>query len=113
MSTVAYRRHSAKYGHYRAVGQREAGLFQFHGYVRTAKAATKPWWWRFDPVLLVLIVLFVAFEVVAHFHFHNANGWMTLSNRIVNFQRHYGWPARCIVYGSLIVLGIHLWGGVF
>lgn len=111
--TKMHDRHAARYGHYRLEGQREQGRLQATGYLGTAKAAAKPWWWRFDPVLLVLIVAFVAFEVVAHFHFHNANGWMTLSNRIVNFQRHYGWPARVIVYGGLIVLGIHLWGGVF
>lgn len=73
----------------------------------------KPWWWRYDPVLLVLLILFVAFEVVAHFHFHNANGWMTLSNRIVAFEQHYGWPARVLVYAALVALAVHLYGGVF
>lgn len=71
-----------------------------------------PWWWRLDPGLLAVLAIFVIFEIVAHFHYHNANGWMTLSNRIVNFEHKYGWPARLLTYGGLIVLGIHLWGGV-
>jgi hypothetical protein len=73
----------------------------------------KPWWWRYDPVLLLLLAAFVAFEIVAHFHYHNANGWETLSNRIVAFEQRYGWPARVVVYAALAALAVHLWGGVF
>lgn len=102
----------ADYWHYRMVGQTEIATMQFKGYVAHAKSGTAPWWWRYDPVLLLLIVVFVAFEVVARFHFHNANGWMTLSNRIVSFEHHYGWPARVLVYAGLTLLALHLWGGV-
>lgn len=104
---------SARYAEHRLNGQREIAVFQMNGYLRTAKTGAQPWWWRYDPVLLVLIVCFVAFEVIAHFHYHNANGWMTLSNRIVVFQRKYGWPARVLVYTALTALAVHLWGGVF
>lgn len=70
------------------------------------------WWWRFDPALLVILLLFVAFEIVAHFNFHNSSGWYTLSNRITTLiqSKKFRWPARFVVYGGLIVLGIHFWG---
>lgn len=75
--------------------------------------AQLPWWRRYDPALIVLVALFISYELVAKFHYHNAAGWHTFSHDVVAFQRRYGWPARCGVYGALTVLAIHFWGGVF
>lgn len=89
----------------RAIDKRE------HVYM-TMPPTPAPWWWRFDPAVLLAIIVFVAVEVIAHFHYHNANGWYTLSNRLVRFQRRFGWPARIVVYGGVGFLALHLWGGL-
>jgi hypothetical protein len=104
---------ATRYARYRAQGELEQAALGMHGYNVRVKAHQLSYWKRFDPALVIIIAVFVAFEVVAHYHFHNANGWWTLSNRIVTFEHKYGWPARAVVYGGIAILAVHLWGGVF
>lgn len=69
-----------------------------------------PTWMRFDPVLWIIVGIFVIYELVAHFKFHNEAGMQTLSNRIVAFVLAVGWPARILVAVGCAVLAIHLEG---
>lgn len=63
-----------------------------------------------DSILYGIVALFVAWEAVAHYVFHNVQGH-TLSNRIAWLERHGGWPVRALVGAATAALGVHLLGG--
>ena len=60
-----------------------------------------------DIALYAIILAFVIWEAIAHYVFHN-QGAHTLSNRIAWLERKGGWPARVVVAGAIIALGVHL-----
>lgn len=68
-------------------------------------------WKRYDPVLWAIVAIFVVFEFVAHFAYHNSNGMATLSHEILRAEQKYGWPARALVIAAGVAAIVHLEGG--
>lgn len=63
-----------------------------------------------DSIMYGIIAVFVAWEGVAHFAFHNGS-IHTLSNRIAWLETRGGWPVRVLVGCVVVALGVHLEGG--
>lgn len=63
-----------------------------------------------DLVLYLIVAAFVAWELAAHFAWHN-RGAHTLTNRVAWLERRGGWPVRALVAAAVVALGVHLEGG--
>lgn len=62
-----------------------------------------------DAILYSIIALFIIWETIAHFAYHNVR-MHTLSNRIAWLESHGGWPVRALVGLVMLALGLHIEG---
>lgn len=61
-------------------------------------------------LMVVPILAFITYEVVAHFVLHN-KGMETLSHLVLRIERKYGLPARVLAGAFMIALTVHIEGG--
>jgi hypothetical protein len=75
--------------------------------IPATRAALQETTGKYDPFLWIIVAVFAAWELLAHFLWHNVDGH-TLSNRIWAFEKLTGWKGRAIVGTVVVVLFTHL-----
>lgn len=60
-------------------------------------------------ILYLIVAVFVVYEAVAHFIYHNGK-LETLSHLILLFEEKHGLKARILVAIVVLLLGVHLEG---
>lgn len=96
-------RAQSRYAALRDKGRREIRLKQ------PINPASAPISMRFNPALLALLVIFVTSQIIFDFHYHNANGWATLPNRMVRFEnapfsKIFVWVINFVILALIIKL---------
>lgn len=61
---------------------------------------------RWNPGLMITLGTFVAAQILVDFHYHNANGWATLPNRIIRCQHSLYAVTVSMIINVLIILSI-------